>query len=118
MTSRGGPDAGPIMVAEQALDAARELAHLTRPAITALNIDDLYALTGALAELVATMPQILTQISGYLDSDAAQDTHACLAHARRAAADLAAAADTTHQTLGNTAESIKTNHEGVSFQPT
>lgn len=111
-------DADTTAVAGHVVDAVRELAHLTRPAITALKVEGLYAITGALAELTVTIPQILTQLSGYLDPDDAADARAALAHARRVADDLATAVDTAHQTLGDTAETNRTNHEGVSFQPT
>lgn len=118
MSTHARADLGPIAAAERAVDATRDLAHLTRPAITTLNIEDLHALSGALAELAATVPQILTQIRSYLDPHAAIDAHTHLTHARRVADEFAAAVHATHQSLGDTAETIRTNHEGVNFQPT
>ncbi len=114
MSTHTCPDVGPIAAAERGVDSARELAHLTRPAITALSIADLYALTGALAQLAATLPQTLTQLGRYLPTDATNATD-CLAHATRAAADLAVAVDATHQALGDTAETIRTQPRGGQF---
>ena len=102
-------------VANRAAGAVRELATLTRPAVTDLNTGDLYALNGALTELVAALPQVLQQLAGY---PAAGDAGACLTQASSIAAHLTAVLDTAHQTLGDTAESIQTDQKGVSFQPT
>ena len=85
-----------ILMAETAAKAVRELAHLTRPAITDLNQGDLYDITGTLTDLIAALPQVLTQLAAYPAADAAAE---CLAHAARIAAELATVLDTTHQTL-------------------
>ena len=44
--------------AERAVTAVHELALLTRPAITTLDVSELRTVTGALAELAAGLPQI------------------------------------------------------------
>jgi hypothetical protein len=120
-------------LADQASAAVHELACLTRPAITALDVHDLRTVTGALAELAAGLPQTLRQLSGYLTADALTapsgpytgdpDTavahaHTCLRQAAAAAAHLATALDAAHQTLGELAETTQTGPEGVNIQPT
>ena len=116
---RGGPltttTTETTIVAERAAASVRELAQLTRPAITDLTTSDLYDLTGTLADLVAVLPQVLNQLAAYPGAAAARD---CLAHANHAAAQLAVVLDTAHQTLDNTVENITTQPEGVNFQPT
>jgi hypothetical protein len=116
--------------ADRAVTAVHELAHLTRPAITRLDVGDLRTLTGALAELAAGLPQTLNQLGSYLDpaddptltgdqSRGAAVDHARthLRHAGAAAAHLAAALDTAHQTLGDIAETDREPTKGVNFQP-
>lgn len=92
------------VVAHQAATALRKLAHLTRPAITDLTTSDLHDLTATLTDLMAALPQLLTQLAGY---PTAQEARAALTHASRIAAELVAALDTTHQTLDNTVENIR-----------
>jgi hypothetical protein len=92
------------VVAQRAVDAVHEMAHLTRPAITHLEAGDLYDLAATLTDLVAALPQILTQLSRYT---AAGHAATCLAHASRVATDLAVVLDTTHQTLDQTLENIR-----------
>jgi hypothetical protein len=107
-------------LADQAATAVHDLVHLTRPAITALEVSDLRLLTAALAELTAALPQLLTQLNSYLPADAPlaapnrqlpDDPHtpgnharSCLRRARTAAAHLATALEAAHQTLGDLAE--------------
>jgi hypothetical protein len=120
-------------VAEQAVTAAHELARLTRPAITTLDVSELRTLTAALADLAAGLPQTLHQLSRYLHTDGLTATdgqitgdpdtaigHAAagLRHAGAAAAHLAAALDAAHQALGDLAENTEPTPEGVKFQPT
>ena len=93
------------VVAERAATAVRELAHLTRPAITDLALSDHYDLTGILSDLVAALPQVLTQLASY---PTAGDARGCLAHASHIATELAVVLGTTHQTLGETVENIRT----------
>jgi hypothetical protein len=120
-------------LAERAVTAAHQLALLTRPAISTLAVSDLRAVTGALAELAAGLPQTLTQLSRYLPAadprtatddpvTSDQDTQADhartqLRHASAAAAHLAAALDAAHQTLADMPETTNPNPKGVNFQP-
>lgn len=120
-------------LADQAVTAAHQLALLTRPAISTLQVSDLRTVTGALAELAAGLPQTLGQLSRYLPAadpstatddpvTGAQDTPAdhaltCLRHASAAAAHLAAALDAAHQTLADMGETTNPNFQGVTFQP-
>ncbi len=91
-------------VAQRAATALRELAHLTRPAITDLTTSDLHDLTATLTDLFAALPQVLTQLAGYPTAEDARDP---LTHASRIAAELVVVLDTTHQTLDNTVENIR-----------
>ncbi|HEU4911104.1 MAG TPA: hypothetical protein VFV76_04330 [Actinomycetes bacterium] len=113
-------------LAEQAATAVHKLAHLTRPAITTLDVTDLRATTGALTELAAALPQILNQLSTYLQepgdgntitvgAQGAEPARTSLRHAAVAAAHLAAALDGAHQTLGDLAETTQIKAGGSIF---
>lgn len=112
-------------LAAQAATAVHELAHRTRPAITALHIHQLGATTGALADLVAALGQTLRQLQGYLtvsdgqpghDPATAADTaRASLDQASAIAAYLAATLDTAHQALGDLAETTENKAGGSIF---
>lgn len=56
----------PLTHANQAASAITKLARTTRPAITTLDTAGLYAITGALADLAAALPQVLTQLTAQL----------------------------------------------------
>ncbi len=88
--------AGPVVMLDQAVGAISDLARLTRPAITDLSAGDLYDITGALTDLVAALPQVLTQLAAYPDAEPAAD---CLNQANHLDRQLAVVLDTTHQTL-------------------
>jgi|APMI01.1.fsa_nt_gi hypothetical protein len=113
-----------LTLAATAADTLHELALLTRPAITAMDVNEVAALTAVLAELTAAVPQTLRQLATYLpDQDADHqlnttrhviDAQASLRAACAAATHLATALDAAHQTLGNTAETP----QGVKIQPT
>jgi ABC-type transporter Mla subunit MlaD len=117
-------------LADQAAAAVHELAHLTRPAITTLQVSDLPTLTAALADLAAGLPQTLHQLGRYLPDgltltddprtgDPTLDhAGACLRHAAAAAAHAAGALQAAHQSLGDLAETTQTAPEGVNIQPT
>jgi hypothetical protein len=112
---------------ERAVTAVHEIAHLTRPAVTSLEVSELRTVTGALAELVAGLPQTLHQLSNYLhatdnlittddrltDPQAAVDrARSCLQHSGAVATDLAAALDEAHQTLSEIAEMTESGARG------
>ena len=118
-------------LAAQAAAVVHELAHLTRPAITPLDVSDLRTVTGALAELAAGMPQTLAQLASYLNAadslavtggqftgdpqTAVDHARTCLQHAGTGAAHLTAALDAAHQTLGDLAETTETRSVGSIF---
>ena len=107
-------------LADHAAAAVHELARLTRPAITTLQVSDLATLTAALSELAAGLPQTLHQLSGYLpadDEDTAVDhAAACLRHASAAAAHLAAALEAAHaESSATSPKSPKPNPRGSTF---
>ncbi len=112
-----------LTVAEQAAAAIHQLAVLTRPQITALDVRQLGATTSALAELVAALPQTLRQLQAYLTitdgsadaATAADPAGACLHQAGTIAAHLAAALDAAHQALGGLAETTETTPGGSVF---
>ncbi len=109
-------------LAERAATAVHELAHLARPAITTLEVQQLGATTGALTDLAAALPQTLRQLQAYLTvshdpgdttpkADPARD---CLRQAAAVAAHLAAALDAAHQALGDLAETNRNPKPGGS----
>ena len=109
----------PSDLAAAAAAAAHHLAVQTRPGITTLSIADLEAITAALAELAATLPQTLHQLASHQPGgDATSDgiANERLRQASTQAARLATLLDAAHQDLGDTAEP-ETNPKGVNFQP-
>ena len=81
---------------EPAVETISDLARLTRPAITDLSAGEIYDITGALTDLVAALPQVLTQLATYPDAEPAAG---CLNQASHLARQLAVVLDTTHQAL-------------------
>jgi hypothetical protein len=60
----------PALLAEQAADAVRALNHLTRPAAAELTgPGDVYDLLAALAAMSCQLPQLLTQLGRWLDTE-------------------------------------------------
>ena len=109
----------PTDLAATAATAVHALALQTRSGITTLSIADLEAVTAALAELAAAIPQTLRQLTSHLPSDDASgesQATAYLGHASTQAVRLATLIDAAHQALGNTAEP-QTNPTGVRIQP-
>ncbi len=111
-------------LAERAATAVHELAHLARPAITTLEVQQLGATTGALTDLAAALPQTLRQLQAYLtlshdpgDTAKADPARDCLRQAAALAAHLAAALDAAHQALGHLAETDPNQARGVKFRP-
>jgi hypothetical protein len=109
------------VLAEQAAAAVHQLALLTRPAVTTLDVEQLSATTGALADLAAALPQTLRQLQGYLTDSYNQEGHLaiavdpasdCLRQAGTVATHLAAVLDAAHQTLGDLAETTETTPRG------
>lgn len=111
--------AHPADLAGTAAAAVHDLALLSRPAITTLDIDDLEHVTAALADLAAALPQTLGQLRRYLPHGATADRAAAsLNQARAAAQHLAGLLDEARQALGDTAGPTKQNPGGVKIQPT
>lgn len=108
----------PTDLADTAAAAVHDLALLSRPAITTLDIDDLDHVTAALADLAAALPQTLDQLRRYLPGSTGNNAAARLDQAGAAAAHLAALLDAAHQALGDTAEPTEPNPGGVKIQPT
>jgi hypothetical protein len=114
--------ASPADLAERAAAAIHDLTLLTRPAITSLDTSDLHTITGALTQMTTALPQLLRQLSSYHEHNTtphpmAAELRACLQHASAAATHLSTALDTAHQILGNHAETITTQTNGVNIQP-